>query len=142
MAVGLEVSYTDFYGKVKRGRYTVADAAAAGGALQTLANLTNASITQANLLTPVDISGLTNNTPQNLNFSAAEAQASISMSGAIPAGATRRPRVTIRVPAFIATFVTTGDEVNTSAPEVQALLTNLLSNRGETLNRVDSGRVL
>lgn len=142
MAVSVEVSYVDFFGKVKRGRATVADAAGAATLMPLLKALTNCQIASANLLTPIDISGLAGNVAANADMSSAEAQARINLTGAIPAGGTRKARTSVTIPAFKGTLVTGGDKVAITNAAVTALTPVLKDKDGNDMTAVSSGRVL
>lgn len=142
MAVSVEISYVDVFGKVKRGRATVADAAGATALMPLLKALTNCQIASANLLTPVDLTGVSGNTAANADMSSAEAQARINLTGAIPTGGTRKARTSVTIPAFKGSLVTGGDKVNITDINILNLRPYLKDKDGNDMDTVSSGRVL
>lgn len=137
MAVGLEISYLDVNGVPATNRLSIDAAANAAAVAALLKALTNAKIVSANILTPVDISGLAGNAAAAANVESAKFKMAISLTGPIPAGATRRPGTIIQVPAPLGTLIngTSGDPANAA---FTALLTHVQTNRGETLDTVKS----
>lgn len=142
MSVSVEVSYVDVKGKVKRGKYTAADATDAQSLLPLLKALTNARISYAAYTTPLDVSAISSNTAANADASAAEAQLSVVLTGPALTGGTRREKVTFQIPAYKAALVTTDDKLDITNSDVGALLGVMTSSHGGTLDRVDGGRVL
>lgn len=142
MSVRVNVSYVDIKGKVKRGKYTTADAAAAQTLLPLLKALTNCRISYAAYTTPLDVAAITGNTAANADASAAEAQLSIVLTGPQLAGGIMRERADLIVPAYKAILVTTDDKLDINNADVANLLGVLTSSHGGTLDRVDSGQVL
>lgn len=137
MAVELTVNYLDVNGETASNTCTVADMAAAVALLPKLKKLTNAAIVSASISTPVDISGVNNNTASNANNESAKFKMAVQMKGPKAAGATAAPSVKLEIPAPVGTYVNakTGDPANA---DIQALLAQVLSNRGEALNTVKS----
>jgi len=142
MTVSVDVSYVDIKGKVKRGKYSTADATAAAALLPLLKALTNCRISYAAVTSPLDLSGITGNVAANADASAAEAQASVVLTGPALAGGVRREKVTFQIPAYKATLITTDDQIDINATAFGDLLGVMTSSHGGTLDRVDGGRVL
>lgn len=136
MAVLLEVSWRDVNKVPASNRVSVDDAAAAATLLAKLKTLSNAEIEAAYILTPLDISGLAGNVAAANNVETAKTKMKITMSGPIPAGATARPTVTLGIPAPKGTYIN-GLEGDPTNADITALLTDVVSNRGETLNTVE-----
>lgn len=90
-------SKTDFW---------VNDTLAALGAVQAVANLTNAAVVSAYLTRPVDISGLANNVAVAANIETVNEKAKVRLSGpdANSAGALRLT-ATISIPAPVGTII-------------------------------------
>lgn len=137
MAVGLEVSYIDVNGVPATNRLSIDAAANAATVAQQLKQLTNCKIVAANILTPVDISGLTSNTASATNNESAKFKMAISLTGPIPAGATRRPGTIIQVPAPVGTLIN-GASGDPTLAAFTALLAHVTTNRGEVLDTVKS----
>jgi hypothetical protein len=137
MAIRMTISYRDVNGVEATNRFTVADATAAAAALAKFKALTNAKIIEAFTSTPLDITGLSGNTALQANVESAKFKCAISMSGPIPTGGTRRPTVSLQIPAPLGSLVnsTSGDITNAL---VTTLLSTVLSDRGETLDTVDA----
>lgn len=133
----MTISYRDVNGVEATNRFTVADATAAAAALAKFKALTNAKIIDASYATPLDISGITGNTAAAANVESAKFKCAITLSGAIPTGGTSRPTVTLQIPAPLGSLVNAGTGDITNAL-VTTLLTTVQSNRGETLDTVDS----
>jgi hypothetical protein len=135
MAVEVSISWFDANGDTASNSFTVADAAAAASALAALHAISNAGVSAASYATPLDLAGLT--TPVAANVESAKFKMAITMSGDKPVGATARPKVILQVPAPIGTLINgkSGDPANVA---FTALLPLIKTNRGETLNKIDS----
>lgn len=136
MAVEVTISYLDVNGDGATNKYASTDAASAAASIAKFKALTNAKIIEASYSTPIDISGLTGNTAAAANLETVKAKVAITMSGPKPTGATRRPSVTLQIPAPLGSLVNgaTGD---TSNALITTLLSSVLSSRGETLDTVE-----
>jgi hypothetical protein len=136
MAVELSVTYTDINGATSTSDFSVVDAASANAVLPKLKALTNARITAANILTPLDITTIPANTAVAANNETVRVKMSISMSGVKPVGATATPKVRLGIPAPKGTYINgeVGDPTNA---DITSLLANIVSNRGEVLTQVN-----
>jgi hypothetical protein len=137
MSVLVTISYRDVNGVEATNQFAVADATAAAAAVPKFKALTNCKILEASYATPIDISGLSGNTAAAANVESAKFKCAIALSGAKPSGATSRPRVILQIPAPLGSLVDAGTGSITNAL-VTTLLTSVQSNRGETLDTVDS----
>lgn len=135
MAVEMSVSYLDINGVSAKNVFAADDDAAAAALIPLLDALTNAKINAASYATPLDVSGTS--AASATNVESAKFKMAITMSGPIPAGGTQRPRVTLQIPAPLGTLINglSGDPTNAA---FTALLPYVVTNRGETLDRVDS----
>jgi hypothetical protein len=135
MAVELSVSYTDVNGVSAKNVFAVADAAGGAALLPLLDALSNAKISSAAVATPLDVSAL--GAAAAANNESAKFKMAITFSGAIPAGGTRRPRVTIQIPAPVGTLINgeSGDPTNAA---FTALLPYVKTSHGEAVDTVES----
>jgi hypothetical protein len=135
MASGMTVSYRDVNGITASNRFAIGDPADGPSLLAALDALTNAAIVESNTLTPVDLTGLS--AASATNNESAKFKMAITMSGPIPTGGTVRPKVIIQIPAPLGTLINglSGDPTNAL---FTALLAFITTNRGETLDKVDS----
>ena len=143
MAQLLTVSYLDVNGESGSNRFYIDAAADAATVCADLKALTNCQITEANILSPVDISTLANNTaPTAANVESALFKASVTLEGPqVGAGGTNtgapNARVTIQIPAPVGDLVN-GMTGNPKDPRLTALLGKIVSNHGDAMTSVRS----
>jgi hypothetical protein len=115
----------------------VADVVGALGAAVHLKALSNARIVSAMFSVPLDLTTLTGNVAVAANVETARAKAVVTMSANQAGVGLPRPTVSFQIPAPIGTFINglTGDKTNA---DVIALLTDIVTNRGETLTLIDN----
>lgn len=106
MGQKLTVNVKDVNGQNSKTDFWVNDTLAALGAVQAIANLSNAAVISAYLTKDVDISGIASNNAVAANIETAAEKAKIRLSGpdSLSAGALRLT-VTIAIPAPVGTIV-------------------------------------
>lgn len=113
---------------------SAADAASLAAALK---KLSNAKIIGSNFVSDVDLSAVPANNAVGANNETVRAKMSITMSGDPPGANLPRVKVTLRIPAPVGTYIN-GIEGDPNNADIQALLAYVKTNRGETLDTVDS----
>lgn len=136
MSVEVAVSWLDAQGESATNTYTVDDAAAALASVILLKALSNAKILAATYSTPIDLATVPSNNAVAANVESAKFKMAVQLSGDKPANATARPGVKLLIPAPLGSLINglSGDPTNAA---FTALLAQIRSNRGETLNKVD-----
>jgi hypothetical protein len=137
MAGLVTVEWVDVNGIHARNSVYTPDVVGALGVVTHLKALSNARILSALFSIPLDLTTLSGNTAVAANVETARAKATVIMSADPAAAGLPRPKVHFEIPAPIGTLINglSGDKTNT---DIVALLSDIVTNRGETLNLVDN----
>lgn len=137
MAGLVTIEWIDVNGIHARNSLYTPDVVGALGVVTHLKALSNARVLSALFSIPLDLTTLPGNTAVAANVETARAKAAVTMSADPAAAGLPRPKVNFEIPAPIGALINglTGDKTNT---DILALLSDIVTNRGETLNLVDN----
>lgn len=132
------VSFKDVNGEGALTRFWVNDTLTAVGAIQHLANLSNAAIVSAFTTKEADITSLQNNDAVSANNESVRTKALIIMSGPDGASAGNQiPKVRVSIPAPLGSIISGDENADGFGPVPQSFVGLVVSNSGVVMTAVN-----